>query len=222
MFIQSLLKEILSLIFPLNCLGCGREDTWLCPTCVARIPRSVHAVPHRPPLDGVWAITHYDNPIVNALLHYLKYNGVATVHMHLGALLVELCSHIDNSSVHTILHTSSIIPVPLHPRRLRERGYNQSLLLAQHVGDMRQIPVVPGALIRSKYTVPQASLDRAERLHNIDGAFSIGPDFKKLNKNVILVDDVATTTATLAACATILKTHGTRAVWGFVIAHGNR
>lgn len=221
MYIQSICNQLLSWIFPINCIRCGREDTWLCPACYTSIPRAFHIVPHRVPLDGVWAITRYDDPIVNALLHYLKYNGVQSIREPLGALLGELCASIDNSLEKTILHTSSIIPVPLHPRRMRERGFNQSALLAELVGTARQLPVIAEAITRKRYTTPQASLSRDERLHNVDNAFSIGSDFKKLNKNVILIDDVATTTATLAACATILKTHGIHTVWGLVIAHGN-
>jgi ComF family protein len=101
-----------------------------------------------------------------------------------------------------------LAPVPMHPRRRRERGYNQSELLAQEMAGAWDMPLNTKALRRARDTVQQALLSAEERRSNVEGAFAIKPpDFFK-NKNVILIDDVLTTGSTVNACAEALKTAG--------------
>jgi ComF family protein len=111
-----------------------------------------------------------------------------------------------------------IIPVPIHKRRLRERGYNQSLLLAKKLSHMTRLPVVEGSLIRTKNTPHQASSDSVEqRRENIRNAFKCSsPDIS--GKRILLIDDVCTSGATLNSCATSLKAAGAESVWGFTLA----
>jgi ComF family protein len=111
-----------------------------------------------------------------------------------------------------------IVPVPLHPKRLRERGYNQSLLLANELGKLTGFPVNDSSLVRKIYNVPQAKTGSVEeRRQNVIGIFScVNEDL--LEKKVLLVDDVTTSGATLNACASVLKAGGAMSVWGLTLA----
>jgi ComF family protein len=111
-----------------------------------------------------------------------------------------------------------LVPVPLHSQRLRERGYNQSTLLARELGKLSQMPVNIDILKRISYATPQARTSNVEeRRENVTGAFSCTGD-RLAGERVLLIDDVTTSGATLDACARALKSAGVVSVWGLVIA----
>ncbi|GAI53812.1 unnamed protein product [marine sediment metagenome] len=111
-----------------------------------------------------------------------------------------------------------LVPVPLHQKRLRERGYNQSRLLAQELGKLINLPVVDNCLVRKKHAPPQArSLTVDERRSNVADAFAYR-DQRLKDKQVLLIDDVSTSGATLDTCAAALKAAGAISVWGLVLA----
>jgi ComF family protein len=111
-----------------------------------------------------------------------------------------------------------LIPVPMHPKRLRERGYNQARLLARGLSRRSGLPLADGCLLRQRHTPPQARTgSAAERRNNIAAAFICGND-RAQGKAVLLIDDVATSGATLDACAAVLKGSGAASVWGLVTA----
>jgi ComF family protein len=111
-----------------------------------------------------------------------------------------------------------MVPVPLHQKRLRERGYNQSSLLAKELGKLINLPVVDDCLIRQRQAPPQARAATVEeRRSNVVDAFSCR-DRRLQDKQVLLIDDVSTSGATLDACATVLKANGATSVWGLVLA----
>ncbi len=103
-----------------------------------------------------------------------------------------------------------ILPVPLHPLRLRERGYNQADLLAREIGKAMGRPVLERALRRCRYTKQQAKFDKRERSRNVQDAFQLRQHNCVKDKNIILVDDVLTTGSTMNACARTLKEAGAR------------
>jgi ComF family protein len=103
------------------------------------------------------------------------------------------------------------VPVPLHPDRLRERGFNQSLLLAQHVGDRLAVQVTE-ALVRTRRTNAQVNLGAKQRMANVAGAFAIQPEIQVAGLSVVLIDDVVTTGSTLSACAEALLSAGASSV----------
>jgi ComF family protein len=115
-----------------------------------------------------------------------------------------------------------IVPVPLHPRRLRERGYNQAALLAHQLGSAAQIAVRCDVLRRHRYTRSQTHLNAEQRNQNVQGAFSWVERRDTLRalsgKQVLLVDDVTTTGATLRACAQVLRERDVRAIWALTVA----
>jgi ComF family protein len=111
-----------------------------------------------------------------------------------------------------------LVPVPLHQKRLKERGYNQSQLLARELGKFITLPVVDDCLIRQRYTTSQARTPSVkERQSNVANAF-ICRDQRLQAKQVLLIDDVTTSGATLNACASALKAAGASSVWGLVLA----
>ncbi len=111
-----------------------------------------------------------------------------------------------------------LAPVPLHQKRVRERGYNQSSLLAKELGKLTSLPVVDDCLSRQRHAPPQAKTSTVdERRSNVANAFT-GRDCRLQGKQVLLIDDVSTSGATLDACAAALKATGATSVWGLVLA----
>jgi ComF family protein len=111
-----------------------------------------------------------------------------------------------------------IIPVPLHPKRLRWRGFNQSVLLARQISHAYKIPMDPFVLRRDHETAPQTQLAEDERRKNVRGAFTLNPDRSVDGKNILLVDDVYTSGATVNECSRILKRNGSKQVFVVTLA----
>jgi ComF family protein len=144
-------------------------------------------------------------------IHQLKYQN-------LRALVVPLASLLQDYLGINPLPGEVLVPVPLHPKRLRERGYNQSRLLAQELGKLTNLPVVDDCLIRQKHAPPQTRSSTVdERRGNVTGAFACR-DRRLQDKQVLLIDDVSTSGATLDAGAAALKAAGATSVWGLVLA----
>lgn len=147
-------------------------------------------------------------------IHQLKYQNLKAISSSLAVLLADylLLNPLQP------LQGEVLVPVPLHPRRLRERGYNQSVLLAKKLSRLINLPVITDCLIRVKESKPQVrTTTLKERRENVTGAFICHGD-KIHGKQIILVDDVCTSGATLEACATALKNNGAVSIWGLTIA----
>ncbi|MBI5879840.1 MAG: ComF family protein [Chloroflexi bacterium] len=224
-------RTVLDLLFPPRCAGCGRLGReWFCAACTGALqriappfcPRCGSELPspsaacascaaHPPPdvLASLHAVARYADPLRPAI-HALKYNGRTVLAEPLGALLAaELAT--------LALPASLIVPVPLHKQRERQRGYNQSALLAAEVGRRCGLPVDRDALVRDRNTEPQVSMhSAAERRANIAGAFRARRALP--GEKILLIDDVATTGATLANCAIELAAAGAGIVWGLTLA----
>lgn len=151
----------------------------------------------------------FDGAIRDAI-HALKYEGMFGVAPALAALMVEQwpdwTAPIDR-----------IVPIPLHPERERERGYNQTILLADHLCQRLDLPCDKEGLRRIRHTRPQVGLDRVQRKENVAGAFVARPE-RVADLNILLIDDVCTTGATLSAAATALLECGARTVSGYCLA----
>lgn len=153
----------------------------------------------------------FDGPLREAI-HAFKYEGQHALAAELGDLIARLVTR-DLASGHSL---DAVVPVPLHAARLRERGYDQAELLARHVARRAGVPLRP-ALHRIKSTAPQVDLDRPARARNTLGAF-VGVAGSLRGLRIALVDDVATTGATLASAALAARAAGARAVRAYVIA----
>jgi ComF family protein len=224
----SMLDRLLGVLFPSRCLDCGRRGVelcdgcrpglpWLtsevCPICstpsrLSRICQPCRASPSI--LDGSRAACRFEGPVRRAI-HDLKYRGVRTR----AALLAELLAEaLDRRP----LAIDVLIPVPLAPRRQRERGFNQSELIAIGLGARLAVPAATTSLVRLRETPQQARLSAVERRENVDGAFGCPESDAVVGRRIGLVDDVMTTGATLASCAEPLKLAGAARVYGVVVA----
>ncbi|MDI3525916.1 MAG: hypothetical protein PWR03_99 [Tenuifilum sp.] len=129
------------------------------------------------------------------LLHLLKYHGRDDIGFFLGKQF-----GLELKKFNAYQEITAIIPVPLHPKRLKERGYNQAEVIAKGLAEAMKIPVVNDVLLRNRYTQTQTKKSRIERIQNISGAFSIHNPQKIANGHILLVDDVITTGSTLETC----------------------
>lgn len=221
--LQGLTSAALDLAFPATCSGCRREGAPLCAACLpaldARLtlpggtPIGLPADIPAPLLQLEWCAP-FSGP-VRAAMHDLKYAGERRLAEPLGAALARRWARVGIGS-------QIVVPVPVHAERERHRGYDQATLLAavaaRHLG-LR----MAHALERGRATVAQFELGRDERAANVDGAFrlrSSAPDawHAIAGRWVLLIDDVVTTGATLAACATALEQAGALAVSAIAIA----
>ena len=144
-------------------------------------------------------------------IHELKYRSLKAISPCLAELLADYLK--ENP-----LPGEALVSVPLHPRRLRDRGYNQSALLAGELGKRIGLPVIEDCLIRVKQAQPQVrAVDADERRMNVADAF-VCRDERVGGKQIILIDDVCTSGATLESCAVALKNRGATSVWGLTLA----
>jgi len=175
---------------------------WICQQC--------RTAPSQ--LDVVRAYAVHSGPLRTAI-HEFKYNGLRSLATILGELMGQgwVGRAADGRGI------DSIVPVPLHATRQRQRGFNQAALLGRELGAYLQRPVVEDVLVRSKPTPPQVGLGPEERRANVNGAFGCASDSLR-GTCVLLVDDVYTTGSTLeAACSALIGT-GVQSVWGYTLA----
>ena len=218
----------LDLLFPQRCVGCGKWGYFICPFCRQSLshiepplcPKCGRPQPSgilcsaciswQAQIDGIRSPFRFDGAIRKAV-HELKYRNLRAIASPLAELLNEyLAAHTVPADV--------LVPIPLHPRRLRERGYNQSGLLALELGKLGQLPIVTSCLIRQRDTPPQArTVSVEERRRNIAKAF-ICLDNRIRDQRILVIDDVATSGATLDAAAGALKSAGASSVWGLTVA----
>jgi len=219
-----LLQSAVSLLYPPVCTICGRSiraDEYLCDQCETKAVRIVAPFCQKcsEPFEGSITNTfacancahrtiYFDaavaayrgRGIVRQIIHEFKYGR----QIHLRHLVARwLNSALDDERLRQS-HFDVIVPVPLHPARQRERGFNQASLLAELLSAQTSIPVKP-LLERTRYTTTQTALDRSERMENLHNAFRLRKNADVRGWRVLLVDDVLTTGSTLNECARILK-----------------
>jgi len=228
--------HFLDTLFPKECVGCKKEGFLLCPGCYSAMRgvikfscpgcgnesffgRTCKRCAPATPLDGLLFAGFYGNPILRDAIYAWKYSFVE----RMGDILCNV--FLDYAEKYRTIFAGFKEPlvqsVPLWPKRLLWRGFNQADILAGvlagHLG-VQKIDV----LLRHKKTTPQSELDARERRGNIVGAFIAGEKAKEtvLGRTVILVDDIYTSGSTLEECARVLKNAGAKEVWGFVLAKG--
>lgn len=230
----------LDTLFPIHCLSCRKEGFFICEECFQKIqllsfqlcPRCEKYITEKGclcqscrnkfPISNLVVACRYKENDIDRLVHLLKYNFVQDLHVPLGRLLVKIILK-NNLPLPDI-----IVPIPLHKRRLRWRGFNQSELLANYVSENLtpgfSIPVFSEIILRKKYTPPQMKIGKySERRKNMEEAFEINNKYDLSNnllknKTILLVDDICTTGATLSECAKVLKQNGAKKVMAAAIA----
>jgi len=217
--LQGLKGAALDFLFPRFCVGCGKEGAFICKSCEIELPRieapfcqkcgqplagrgnfpAAHppccseCVNWESDIDGIRSPFRFEG-VIRKAVHEFKYRNLRAITGQLAQLMGD---YLQTSGV----PFDVIVTVPLHPKRLRERGYNQALLLAGELGKITGFPVNDTCLVRKIYNLPQARTHSvAERRQNVTGIFTgVGEDL--LAKKVLLIDDVTTSGATLNACA---------------------
>ena len=219
--LRLLSQDFLSVIFPDLCAACGnrryRNEKNICLSCLANLPLTHFHKDLENPVNKIfWGRVNIEfasaflffsvKGIVQHMIHQLKYKGNKDIGIYLGCLYGNvlkkeaLFNRID-----------FIVPVPLHPDKLRKRGYNQSEMIALGLSQSMKKPVDTASFGRSVYTESQTKKGRYKRWENVDSIFKLTNESAFEGKHILLVDDVITTGATIEACAQeILKVKGAR------------
>ncbi len=226
-------RTLLDALYPLECAGCGGSGKIICDRCAQDLPFLVPpycrvcaayseselcpacAQPGRW-FDGVQAPFRYEGSVRQAILA-LKYRGIKAAAPQLGDMLAD---YLETNP----LPGNLIAPVPMHSSRRRERGYNQAELLARRVAGHRDLPYQGDLLVRTRRVDPQAGMTSAvARVTNVADSVAVSHPSEVHGRQIILVDDVATTGSTLDICASALKEAGAASVWCLTLAvAGNR
>jgi len=221
-------NKALDLLFPPVCAGCGELGSLLCGNCTTQMPWVNDPVCQRcgrsllnPAvacgscwqqtflLQQVRASLYYREPAMG-IIHKMKYDGLFALTKPLAQLMARTWPEWEYTP-------DIIVPIPLHKRRAKQRGFNQSALLAFHLGQQVDISVDPKGLERVRHTAPQVNLKPEQRLENVRGAFAA--DSQQVNgKQILLVDDVYTTGATMSAATDALLGSGAAGVSAYCLA----
>ena len=218
--IRTTLKGLADLFLPNLCVLCeaqlGVGAEYVCDSCWGKLTpfperTTTPLRPLRGVLDHLWIGWEYEAR-VRRIVHLMKFEGRP-----------ELARKLVEEWLRIIVHPKGLqdfdllLPVPIHPARRRERGFNQSELLARELGSILNLPVAEGDALRVINTPSQTLLDRAERWHSVAEAFRLRPMQSFQRRKVLVVDDLATSGATLHALATLLRRCDAAAVGGAVL-----
>lgn len=245
-YFKKLHSFILDTLFPIHCLYCQKYGAWICEECAKKISLlSVQVCPYCEktispngricpkckdkflnkneiwPLDALIVSTKYEKNGISRLVHCFKYNFIPD----LGTPLAKIMR--NAFLLHNLPLPDFIIPLPLHPKRLRFRGFNQAEILADNIAENLTpgfpLATISDLLIRKKYTTAQMKIKNyQERQKNIKDIFALNKNFSKpemlKDKTALLVDDIATTGATLFEATKVLRSTGIKKIFAIVIA----
>ncbi len=204
------LYDFISLLFPRVCSACGTNladtEQTLCTRCLYQLPTTnFHDDPENEVAKLFWGRVNIEKATsfyyyfkgskFQKPIHQLKYHGQKHIGFDLGKIFGQ---HLKETGFKI---TDLIIPVPLHYKKLKKRGYNQSEFIARGIAEALDKPVATDIIYRAVYNPTQTKKSRFERWENVDGIFLCKKESKLMNKHVLLVDDVVTTGSTLEACA---------------------
>ncbi len=227
--LSKIIKIFLSNLFPQECLGCGKKDYIICQKCQNLIPQAEENDHHKhsPFSMPTIAVACYKNVIVKKAIWLLKYKKVKIIAKPLAELICERSlEDLSDLSIFYSIKEYIIIPIPISRGRLRERGFNQAELIATNLTKelgvnmaMINFSLEKNILKKIKETSSQVlAKNRTKRLLNLKGSFGIKSPEKIKGENIILVDDVSTTGATLHEASSVLKKSGARLIIPIVVA----
>lgn len=204
---MKILKEIIKIFYPKTCGICGQKinERYTCRKCLniieyyqemAITPESVDEKYY----DRLFSALPYKGNLKSRMLQY-KFHGAKYIGVSFAEILVELMKKYS-------INADIMLAVPISKARLRERGYNQSLVIVKKVSEFTKIKYQGNILIKTKENLRQSELTLQERKHNVKNVYSIKNIEEIKNKKIILIDDIVTTGATLNECAKILKQNG--------------
>lgn len=219
--LSSILSGTLHLFYPHICTGCGSDllekDHLLCLRCVTSLPNTNFALhPGNPVEKAFWgripvtaAHSQYyfaKDSLIQHLIHQLKYKSNQDIGFYMGELMGNTL--LTSGRFQNI---DALVPLPLYPDKERKRGYNQAAVICNGMAEAMKVPVMTGNVIRQRFTETQTRKHRDERWQNVEGSFVVTNPAAIQGKNILLVDDVITTGATLEACgSTVLQCEGAK------------
>jgi len=211
------IKNTLSFLLPENCLSCGKDGISLCEECAAALPRGFSP-------DGKTAVAlEYGDRRVKRSLWLFKYrNRRGLAKTFAGILRDTLAEELSELRQMKNFTAPLLVPMPISARRLRERGYNQAELIAEELSVLfgGELPLLTDVLIKTKHTESQVETkSRKKRLENLRGSFGVSDKAAVRGRNVVLLDDIVTTGATLAEASRALKEAGVKKIFCVALAH---
>lgn len=227
-WVGQLPRIVVDFLFPSHCIGCGKIGAFLCESCSRNLPKISLPICNKcgkpestavlcptcwgwqSQIDGIRSPFRFEG-VIRQVIHELKYHNLKAIAGRAAELLFDYLQF-------NPMPGEVLVPVPLHKKRLRQRGYNQSELLVNELSKLTALPVIGNCLLRVKDSLPQAKTATVNaRRSNVANAF-ICTDQRLNSKHVLLIDDVCTSGATLEGCATALKSAGVISVWGLTLA----
>lgn len=235
------LNFLLDILFPWQCLYCQKEvgndyplcqdcfhqilifDDFICPVCQKRLSsyhQKHHSCQGKTHLTALGIVSSYENSILKETIHYFKYKQIKNLVQPLSLLAIQFLEnnfHFSQLPKNNLL----IIPLPLHLRKKKQRGFNQSELIAKKVADYFHLPISSDSLLRTINNPAQITMKNAnDRKLNIQGVFQVKNGYNLKHKTIILIDDIYTTGATIEEAAKILKQAKVKQIIGLVLAKG--
>ncbi len=212
-------NTILNIIFPIECLSCGKRDRDICTSCLGDFPPA-----ERETAKWIFPLYDYRHPPIKKALWLLKYKGKKRLAIILAQTLEgRIMEELSELSVMENFNDPLLVPIPLSKKRYRERGYNQSELICRElmkIDTEKYFCLEKNVLIKPRETEHQARIEnRTERLKNIVGSFAVINPERAQGKNIILIDDITTTGATLSEAKKVLKEAGAKKIIAFTVAH---
>jgi len=211
---MSFVEDFVSLFFPRICFACGnslyKHEEVLCTYCLFRLPKTnFHLEPDNPVSRMFWGRIKLESASsfcyyrkegrVQNLIHQFKYRGKKEIGSFIGKLY-----GLSLKDIESFYDIDMIVPVPLHPGKLRKRGYNQSELFGHGLSESLEIPIDKTSLVRTQASSTQTKKSRYKRWENVESIFSVKSPENLKGSHILLVDDVVTTGSTLEACAQVL------------------
>ncbi|MFH0928428.1 MAG: ComF family protein [bacterium] len=232
---MKLLKWLKDGLFPVNCVGCGKEDVLVCGDCLSGTPFFVNrgcfvcaeegkwSLGRCPSceklfLSGVWSVAPYSHPVVKGIIRGLKFSHASELRAALETLINRGLTKF--SALMPFSSGTIVVPIPTTPRRFRERGFDQVEWIAEVVSRGLRLPLRSVIRIVKEHNRQSLLQTLGARQKNIAGSFGLQGDVR--GKTVILVDDVITSGATMQEIARVLREAGAAEVWGFTLARSGR
>ncbi len=219
--LKNIVADTLHLFYPHICTGCGSDilekENLLCLHCINDLPNTHFALHSGNPVEkAFWGripvtAAHSQfyfakESLIQHLIHQLKYKNNKDIGVYMGELMGKALSGSNRFN-----NIDALVPLPLYPDKERKRGYNQATVICEGMANTMNIPVITNNVIRQRFTETQTRKHRAERWQNVEGSFVVTHPQQLKGKNILLVDDVITTGATIEACgSTILQCEGTK------------
>lgn len=211
--LKKLINYILNVLFPRECLGCGAPDNLVCNNCLSKI-EDYNGEKVKPEIvNKVLICTSYKNSLIKKLVHFYKYKYIGDLCFPLSKLMIKKYESESDKILNSI-----VVCAPLSKKRFNLRCYNQAELLAREFSKYFNLEFFPNLVIKTRYTKQQAKLNREQRLQNLKDSFALSDNQIVKNRNVIIVDDIYTTGATVNEIAKVLKQNGANEIWALVIA----